>query len=113
MQDWTPEQLETHLGAGEKVFLKLWKRGCGPCKLSTPALERIEAADTNGMVFGQINVDDYPEMYEITGVEMVPAFFVFQNMKKTGVFTGFKGLAALQEFIKTSLTLKKVSDTVV
>lgn len=104
MQDWTPEELQSHLAAGDSVFLKLWKRGCGPCKLSAPAIERIETADTAGLTFGQINVDDHPEMYEITGVDMVPAFFVFKDRKKAGVFTGFKGLAAMQEFVSKSLS---------
>ncbi len=103
MQNWTPDDLKTAIEGEAPVFLKLWKKGCGPCKLSTPALERIEAADTYGVSFGQICVDDYPEMYDITETEILPAFFVFKQQAMAGSFVGFKGLAKLQEFIGGAL----------
>ena len=69
MQDMTPDDLQKHLEAGEAVFLKLWKTGCGACKLSTPAIERIEAASKDsGVKFGQISVDDYPEMLQVSKI---------------------------------------------
>ena len=34
MEVWSPDDLKSHLDKGEKVFLKLWKKGCGICKLS-------------------------------------------------------------------------------
>ena len=99
MQDWNPDELKAKLEAGESVFLKLWKPACGPCKMSKPAVERIEKADESGMHFGQVNVADYPEMHDITGVGVTPAFFVFRDGKMKGKFEGFKGLAKLQEMV--------------
>lgn len=103
MHDWKPSDLQEHLEKGDKVFLKLWKKGCGACKLSTPAIERIEAADTRGLIFGQICTDDYPEMYEISETDVLPAFFVFAGGNMKGRFLGFKGLEKLKEFVETSL----------
>ncbi len=99
MKDWTPAELESHLEKGDKVFLKLWKKGCGACKLSIPALERIEAADTYGLVFGQISTDDHPEMLEISDTDVLPAFFVFKDRKLASQHAGFKGLDRLKSFI--------------
>lgn len=103
MHDWKPSDLQEHLESGKTVFLKLWKKGCGACKLSTPAIERIEAADTHGIAFGQICTDDYPEMYEIAETDVLPAFFVFANGNMKGRFLGFKGLEKLKEFVESSL----------
>jgi thioredoxin-like negative regulator of GroEL len=103
MKDWTPEELQKHLESGDTVFLKLWKKGCGACKLSIPAIERIEAEYADGVVFGQICTDDHPGMLEASGTDVLPAFFVFKNRKQAGSFTGFKGLEKLRGFVTDSL----------
>jgi thioredoxin 1 len=99
MHDWTPQELEKQLESGKSVFLKLWKRGCGSCKLSTPAVERIEAADQLGLVFAQINVDEHPEMLEIADTENLPAFFVFKDKAIAARQVGFKGLERLKALL--------------
>ena len=103
MQDWTPQNLQQELARSNDVFLKLWKKGCGACKLSTPAIERIEAADQHGLKFGQINVDDHPELLELADTEVLPAFLIFKNKKVAGKFVGFKGLAKLQAMVDETL----------
>jgi thioredoxin-like negative regulator of GroEL len=103
MRDWSPEDLQKHLDAGDKVFLKLWKKGCGACKLSIPAIERIEAADAEGMVFGQICTDDHPEILEIAETDVLPVFFVFADKKMRGQMEGFKGLERLKSMVDDAL----------
>jgi thioredoxin-like negative regulator of GroEL len=106
MQDWTPDELKTRIEKGTGIFLKLWKPGCGACQLSKPAIERIEASDVYGLSFGQINTNDYPEMFEIADTDVLPVFFVFKDQKKQGKFIGFKGIQALTDFVSESLTKK-------
>lgn len=103
MQDWSPDQLKSHIESGEGVFLKLWKKGCGPCKLSVPAVERVEAKNAHGLVFGQICTSDHPEMVEVAGTEVLPVFFVFKGKEKKGKLEGFKGLKKLESFIDEAL----------
>lgn len=105
MHDWTPDELKRHLTEGAPIFLKLWKKGCGACKLSKPALERIEADEEfAGLTYGQVNVDDHEEMLAIAETDVLPAFFVFRDQKMAGKFIGFKGLEKLKSFIRESLT---------
>ncbi len=104
MDAWTPEQLQEELEGGHAVFLKLWKKGCGICKLSTPATDRLEKDNEHGMKFAKICIDEYPEMMSVAGTEVLPVFFVFAKKKKKGMYTGFKGLEKLQEFIDESMT---------
>jgi thioredoxin-like negative regulator of GroEL len=103
MKDWSPDDLQKHLDAGDKVFLKLWKKGCGACKLSIPAIERIQASDTKGLQFGQICTDDHPEILEIADTNVLPVFFVFANKQMCGRLEGFKGLEKLKSMIEEAL----------
>ncbi len=105
MKNWTPEDLQTHLAAGDAVFLKLWKNGCGACKLSVPAVERLEAANVHALVFGQISADDHPEILEIAETEVLPVFFVFAGKQQKGRFEGFKGLEKLKKMVDDAFAL--------
>ncbi len=99
MQDWTPEKLQTEIESGKKVFLKLWKKGCGACKLSEPALDRLEQEFGSTVTFGQICMDDHEEMYEVTGTDVLPVFYVFDGQSKKGEVIGFKGIQKLKDLI--------------
>ena len=103
MESWTPEELKKSLDNGEKVFLKLWKKGCGICKMSNSATDRMEKSNPHQLVFGKIDVGDHPEMLELAGTEVLPVFLVFAEKQKKGMYTGFKGLEKLQEFVDSSL----------
>jgi len=104
LKDWSPEELQRHLDSGSKIFLKLWKKGCGACKLSIPAIERLEATNHHGLEFGQISADDYPEILEITESEVLPVFFVFARKQMIGRLEGFKGLDKLKSMIDAAFS---------
>ena len=42
-------------------------------------------------------------MAAISETDMLPAFFVFEQGKKKGVYTGFKGLDKLKTFVDEAL----------
>ena len=54
MEAWTPDDLKSHLDNGDKVFLKLWKKGCGICKLSNSATDRLEKTNEHGLVLEKL-----------------------------------------------------------
>ncbi len=104
MQDWSPDDLRKYLEAGDKVFLKLWKKGCGACKLSIPATDRLEASNDFGLIFGQVCADDHPEILEIAETDVLPVFFVFAEKQMKGRIEGFKGLERLKAMLVESLS---------
>lgn len=99
MEAWTPDDLKQHLDNGGRAFVKLWKKGCGVCKLSEPATDRLEGKNNHSLVFAKISIDDHPEMLDVSGTDVLPAFFVFADKQKKGQFVGFKGLKKLEEFV--------------
>lgn len=106
MDAWTPDDLQNHIESGKGVFLKLWKKGCGACKLSIPAIERLEAANEHGLVFGKICTDDHPEILEIADTEVLPHFFVFKNKLLAAHQPGFKGLERLKTFVAEAVAVR-------
>ena len=103
MDNWTPEQLQEHLDEGKSVFLKSWKPGCGACKLSKPATERLEAKHGDKVLFGQIDTAEHEQMLEIADTDVLPVFFLFKDKKMAGKHIGFKGLQKLQEWMEGSI----------
>ena len=101
MIDWTPKELKAHLDESKAVFLKLWKPGCGACKLSEPATDRLEAkyasASDEAISFVKIDASSHPEILEISESEVLPAFFLFKGGQMKGKVIGFKGIKKLQE----------------
>lgn len=104
MQDMTPSELKQEIEQGKAIFLKIWKKGCGPCKLSESATDRLEKAHADDPIsFVRVSAGDYPEMYDITGSEVLPAFFVFKNKEMLGKTIGFKGINSLKTIVASAL----------
>ncbi len=102
MQQWTPEQLQEQLDSGSTVFVKLWRNECAPCKAATPVVEKL-STEFPDIVFGEVSIDDYPEVAEAANVRAVPAFFVFVNKQLKGQHLGFRGADALKKFLEDSI----------
>jgi len=98
--DWTPADLKSHLDDSKSVFLKLWKPGCGACKLSEPATERLETKHGDTHVFAKVDVNAHPELLEISESDVLPTFFRFADGKLSGKVIGFKGIKKLQELFE-------------
>jgi thioredoxin-like negative regulator of GroEL len=95
MIDITTEDLKAKLDAKKSVFLKIWKPGCGACKLSVPAVERVEQ-EFSGYEFCQIDSNQHPEILEISESDVLPTFFLFKDGNQTGKLIGFKGIEKLR-----------------
>lgn len=104
MKDMTPSELKQQIESGATIFLKIWKQGCGPCKLSESATDRLEKAHKDDPIdFIKVSAGDHPEMYEITGSEVLPAFFLFKDKQVIGKTIGFKGINSLKTLIADAL----------
>lgn len=103
MIDITPDQLKQEIEADKSIFLKVWKKGCGPCKLSEPATDRLEKTYENKLNFFKIEAGEYPEMFDITGTDILPTFFIFKAKALKEKKIGFKGIKKLTEMIDRNL----------
>jgi len=85
---------------GNRVVLDFYANWCGPCKVATPAVEKIsdEFPDTD---FYKIDVDEFPELAEIFDVTSIPTFVVITPEGKFTIRMGWEGEEKFKKFIES------------
>lgn len=96
-----PDELEKKIAAGEAVNAYFFSPDCIHCKAFTPVLMPI--ADELGIDIAQLNVYEYPELWEKYDIEYTPTFIRFEDGKEVSRFFGAKEEADLREFLEAEV----------
>ena len=79
----------------EKVLVDFYANWCGPCKMLSPILEKLEEVKVL-----KVNVDENPELARKYGVMSIPCLILFEKGKELKRNVGFIPENKLKEFIK-------------
>ena len=79
----------------EKVLVDFYANWCGPCKMLSPILEKLEEVKVL-----KVNVDENPELAKKYGVMSIPCLILFDKGKELKRNVGFIPENKLKEFIK-------------
>ena len=79
----------------EKVLVDFYANWCGPCKMLSPILEKLEEIKVL-----KVNVDENPELARKYGVMSIPCLILFDKGKELKRNVGFIPENKLKEFIK-------------
>ena len=79
----------------EKVLVDFYANWCGPCKMLSPILEKIEEVKVL-----KVNVDEHPELARKYGVMSIPCLILFDKGKELKRNVGFIPENKLKELIK-------------
>ena len=79
----------------EKVLVDFYANWCGPCKMLSPILEKLEEVKVL-----KVNVDENPELARKYGVMRIPCLILFDKGKELKRNVGFIPENKLKEFIK-------------
>ena len=93
-----PDELEKKIEAGEDVNAYFFSPTCVHCQAFTPVLMPI--ADELGIDIAQINVYEYPELWETYNLEYTPTFIRFEDGKEVNRFFGGKEEADLRDYLE-------------
>ena len=79
----------------EKVLVDFYANWCGPCKMLSPILEKLEEIKVL-----KVNVDENPELARKYGVMSIPCLILFEKGMELKRNVGFIPENKLKEFIK-------------
>ena len=79
----------------EKVLVDFYANWCGPCKMLSPILEKLE-----GIKVLKVNVDENTELARKYGVMSIPCLILFEKGKEIKRNVGFIPEEKIKEFIQ-------------
>ena len=79
----------------EKVLVDFYANWCGPCKMLSPILEKLEEVKVL-----KVNVDENPELARKYGVMSIPCLILFDKGMELKRNVGFIPENKLKEFVK-------------
>jgi thioredoxin 1 len=89
------------LSASLPVVVDFYADWCPPCRMMTPALERLAAEFEGKVTIGKIDVDVYQDIAIQYGVMAMPTLALFKDGKMVDRMVGYPGSAnPIREWIE-------------
>jgi thioredoxin 2 len=85
------------------VLLDLWAPWCGPCRMVSPALERLARANAGRVKLVKVNVDEAPAISDRFGVRGIPTLIVLRHGAVVARQTGAPPEPALRAWLDGAL----------
>lgn len=92
------EQLKQKLESNEKFILDLYASWCGPCKVLSPILERVESQlqqQNSDVKVYKFNIESDPHLVSTLGVRAVPTLKFYSGGQNTKTNVGMMTESAL------------------
>jgi thioredoxin 1 len=73
----------------QPVLVDFWAPWCGPCRMLSPVVEKIAAANTGKAKFVKMNTDDNPNIagqYQVSGI---PCLILFKGGQAVDRIVGY------------------------
>lgn len=68
---------------------------CGPCRMQTPVLEKVEDKIGDKAMIASVNVDDHPMVAAKFGIRSIPTLILFSDGKPVKQFVGLQSEGTL------------------
>lgn len=114
------EDYRKYTQAEKPVLMEFSAPWCVYCRRLAPALEAVAREYQDTLVFGNVNIDDEPELAKSEKIEVVPTLLLYQNGQILGSITAPESKAQLVTFITEALhreqeghTAKHIYDMIV
>ena len=82
--------------AASLAMVDFWADWCGPCKMLSPAVERLAEKYGDQVLVGKVNVDQEPELARRFGVMSIPTVVVLKNGQEVDRLVGVRPAPAFK-----------------
>ena len=90
------------------VLVDLWAPWCGPCRMVSPALERLAHSYAGRVKLVKINVDGSPKVASRFEVQGIPTLLLIQRGQPVARQVGAAPETALKTWLDDALTKSNV-----
>lgn len=97
--------------SGLPVLLDLWATWCGPCRVVSPALERLAQRHAGQIKLVKVDVDQAPRTAERFQVRGIPTLLVVRDGEVVARRTGAASEADLDGWLQAALPDAEEDDT--
>jgi thioredoxin 2 len=81
------------------VLVDCWAPWCGPCRMVSPALERLAREKAGRLKLVKVNVDDAPNVARRFGVQAIPTLILMKGKDELARQTGAGAEPALRTWL--------------
>ena len=85
------------------VVVDLWAPWCGPCRMVSPALDRVARELAGRVKLVKVNIDEAPKLSERFSVQAVPTLMVLKGGQVVARQAGAAPAAALRTWVEGAL----------
>ena len=105
LPDVTDSNFESEvLKSSQPVLVDFWAAWCGPCRMLSPIVEKVAAANAGKAKFVKLDTDAYPGLagqYQVSGI---PCLILFKDGQPVDRIVGY-----VPENVVTSMLTKHVA----
>ena len=93
------------------VLVDLWAPWCGPCRMVSPALEKLAGEFAGRMKLAKVNVDEAPSISRRFGVQGIPTLLVTNKGQVVARQTGAAPEGVLRTWLVNALADSERTET--
>jgi thioredoxin 2 len=95
---------DTELVASVPVFIDFWAPWCAPCRMVSPAVERLAREHAGELKVVKLNIDGAPEIAARYGAQSIPLLVLMRDAQEVDRLVGAVPEPALRRWLDERLT---------
>ncbi|MFW7222101.1 thioredoxin [Citrobacter sp. BNK-42] len=99
----TVKNFDEKMSNGRIAVVRFWAVWCAPCRMVAPTFEKLAEQMSDKAFFGEVNIDQAPELAERYGIRSIPTTLVLKEGERIDGMVGVASLSGFTEMVERSL----------